>query len=183
MDDTGELTPCVEGGLLIMRDGTGQSRHVIPLEAIASWRTLLGLGSDVEAVAAIMQASDPGVLDPATSRNAWTSAYEQCERERLLDLNQTTAAAMRRAVAPVSYALVDDGRAETRRLLGLPAGDVAAIRLMDEDGEPPEQSIPMPDGVDSDALEKLLADPKTATRIEAARDRFERDLIPNQPQQ
>ena len=165
---------------LIIRDDDGMSRYVIPLEAVASWRTLLGLGSDVEAVAAILQASDPGVLDPATSRNAWTSAYEQCERERLLDLNQTTAAAMRRAVAPVSLALVDDGRAETRRLLGLPAGDVAAMRLMSEEGEPPPTSIPMPDGVDSAELESLLADPQTATRIDAARDRFEHDLIPNQ---
>ena len=173
----------VDEGNLIIRDDDGMARNVIPLEAIASWRQLLGLGSDVEAVAAIMQARDPGVLDASTSRNAWTSAYEQCERERLLDLNQSKAAAMRRALAPVSHALVDDGRAETRRLLGLPAGDVAAMRLMDEDGEPPEQSIPMPDGVDSDALEKLLADPQTATRIDEARDRFERDLIPNQPQQ
>ena len=170
----------VDEGNLIIRDDDGMSRYVIPLEAVASWRTLLGLGSDVEAVAAIMQARDPGVLDPDTSRNAWTSAYEQCERERLLDLNQTTAAAMRRAVAPVSYALVDDGRAETRRLLGLPAGDVAAMRLMDEDGEPPSETIPMPDGVDSVELESLLADPITAGRIEAERDRFEHDLIPNQ---
>lgn len=168
----------VEEGNLIIRDDDGMSRYVIPLEAIASWRTLLGLGSDVEAVAAIMQARDPGVLDPATSRNAWTSAYEQCERERLLDLNQTAAAAMRRAVAPVSYALVDDGRSETRRLLGLPSGDVAAMRLMDEDGEPPSETIPMPENVDSEALESLLADPHTATRIEAARDRFAADLIP-----
>ena len=173
----------VDEGNLIIRDDDGMSRYVIPLEAIASWRTLLGLGSDVEAVAAILQASDPGVLDPATSRNAWTSAYEQCERERLLDLNQTASAAMRRAVAPVSLALVDDGRAETRRLLGLPAGSVMAMRLMDEDGEPPSETIPMPENVDSEALEKLLADPQTATRIESARDRFERDLIPNQTQQ
>ena len=173
----------VDEGNLIIRDDDGMSQYVIPLEAIASWRTLLGLGSDVEAVAAIMQAQDPGVLDPATSRNAWTSAYEQCERERLLDLNQTVKAATRRAIAPVSRALVDDGRAETRRLLGLPAGDVAAMRLMDEDGETPDQSIPMPENVDSEALESLLADPQIATRIEAARDRFERGLIPNQTQQ
>lgn len=183
MDDVGELTPCVEDGLLIMRDDTGQSRYVIPLEAVASWRLLLGLGSDTEAVAAIMQASDPGVLDPATSRNAWTSAYEQCERERLLDLNQTSAAALRRAVAPVSLALVDDGRAETRRLLGLPAGSVMAMRLLSEEDEPPETSIPMPESVDSDALEQLLSDPQIGARIDEARDRFERDLIPTQPQQ
>ena len=177
MDDTGELTPCMEGGLLIMRDGTGQSRHVIPLEAIASWRTLLGLGSDVEAVAAIMQARDPGVLDPATSRNAWTSAYEQCERERLLDLNQTTAAAMRRAVAPVSLALVDDGRAETRRLLGLPSGSVMAMSLMDEEDEPPEQTIPLPDEVDSEALTNLLSSDTVSSKIDEYCTQFIQNLV------
>ena len=175
-----ELTPGVEDWSLVLRDAQGWAVHVIPLEAVASWRTLLGLGSDSEAVAAILQATDPGVLDPATSRNAWTSAYEQCERERLLDLNQASAAAVRRALAPVSLALVDDGRAETRRLLGLPSGSVMAMRLMSEEDEPPDQSIPMPENVDSEALESLLADPQTATRIEAARDRFEHDLIPNQ---
>ena len=177
MDDTGELTPCMEGGLLIMRDGTGQSRHVIPLEAIASWRTLLGLGSDLEAVAAILQASDPGVLDPATSRNAWTSAYEQCERERLLDLNQTTAAAMRRAVAPVSLALVDDGRAETRRLLGLPSGSVMAMSLMDEEDEPPEQTIPLPDEVDSEALTNLLSSDTVSSKIDEYCTQFIQNLV------
>ena len=167
----------VDEGNLIIRDDDGMSRYVIPLEAIASWRTLLGLGSDVEAVAAIMQARDPGVLDPATSRNAWTSAYEQCERERLLDLNQTTAAAMRRAVAPVSLALVDDGRAETRRLLGLPAGDVAAMRLMDEDGEPPEQTIPLPDEVDSEALTNLLSSDTVSSKIDEYCTQFIQNLV------
>ena len=166
----------VDEGNLIIRDDDGMARYVIPLEAIASWRALLGLGSDVEAVAAILQASDPGVLDPATSRNAWTSAYEQCERERLLDLNQTAAAAVRRALAPVSRALVDDGRAETRRLLGLPAGDVAAMRLMDEEDEPPDQTIPLPDEVDAQQLGDVLAGVQTV--IDEARDRFTADLIP-----
>ena len=167
----------VDEGNLIMRDDDGMSRYVIPLEAIASWRTLLGLGSDVEAVAAILQASDPGVLDPATSRNAWTSAYEQCERERLLDLNQTAAAAVRRALAPVSHALVDDGRAETRRLLGLPAGDVAAMRLMDEDGEPPAQTIPLPDEVDSEALTNLLSSDTISSKIDEYGTQFIQNLV------
>lgn len=167
----------VDEGNLIIRDDDGMSRYVIPLEAIASWRTLLGLGSDVEAVAAIMQARDPGVLDPATSRNAWTSAYEQCERERLLDLNQTTAAAMRRAVAPVSLALVADGRAETRRLLGLPSGSVMAMRLMDEDGEPPEQTIPLPDEVDSEALANLLSSDTVSSKINEYGAQFIRNLV------
>ena len=167
----------VDEGNLIIRDDDGMSRYVIPLEAIASWRTLLGLGSDVEAVAAIMQARDPGVLDPATSRNAWTSAYEQCERERLLDLNQTTAAAMRRAVAPVSLALVDDGRAETRRLLGLPSGSVAAMKIMDEDGEPPEQTIPLPDEVDSEALTNLLSSDTVSSKIDEYCTQFIQNLV------
>lgn len=162
---------------LIIRDDDGMSRYVIPLEAIASWRTLLGLGSDVEAVAAILQASDPGVLDPATSRNAWTSAYEQCERERLLDLNQTTAAAMRRAVSPVSLALVDDGRAETRRLLGLPSGSVMAMSLMDEEDEPPEQTIPLPDEVDSEALTNLLSSDTISSKINEYCTQFIQNLV------
>lgn len=176
-----ELTLSVEDGNLVLRDAQGWAVHVIPLEAVASWRMLLGLGSDAEAVAAILQATDPGVLDPETSRNAWTSAYEQCERERLLDLNQTASAAMRRAVAPVSYALVDDGRAETRRLLGLPAGDVAAMRLMDEDGEPPAQTIPLPESVDAQQLDDVLAGVRPV--IDDARERFVNDLTPPQPSQ
>ena len=176
-----ELTPGVEDGSLVLRDAQGWAVHVIPLEAVASWRTLLGLGSDSEAVAAIMQAQDPGVLDASTSRNAWTSAYEQCERERLLDLNQTASAAMRRAVAPVSYALVDDGRAETRRLLGLPSGSVMAMRLMDEDDEPPAPTIPLPESVDAQQLDDVLAGVRQV--IDAARERFIADLIPPQPSQ
>lgn len=172
-----ELTPSIEDGNLIMRDEDGWSTNVIPLDAIASWRTLLGLGSYVEAVAAILRASDPGVLDPATSRNAWTSAYEQCERERLLDLNQTTAAAMRRAVAPVSLALVDDGRAETRRLLGLPSGSVMAMRLMDEEDEPPERTIPLPDAVDSEALTNLLSSDTVSSKIDEYGAQFIQNLV------
>ena len=172
-----ELTPSIEAGNLIMRDEDGWSTNVIPLDAIASWRTLLGLGSNVEAVAAILQARDPGVLDPATSRNAWTSAYEQCERERLLDLNQTVKAATRRAIAPVSHALVDDGRAETRRLLGLPSGSVAAMKIMDEDGEPPEQTIPLPDEVDSEALTNLLSSDTVSSKIDEYGAQFIQNLV------
>ena len=175
------LTPEIDNGMLLLVDENGQTRHVVSLDALAAWRQLLGLGSDVEAVAAIMQAQDPGVLDASTSRNAWTSAYEQCERERLLDLNQTVKAATRRAIAPVSHALVDDGRAETRRLLGLPSGSVMAMRLMDEDGEPPAQTIPLPERVDAQQLDDVLAGVRPV--IDDARERFIADLIPPQPSQ
>lgn len=167
--------------ILMVDSETGHTKNVIPLDAIAAWRQLLGLGSDVEAVAAIMQAQDPGLLDASTSRNAWTSAYEQCERERLIDLNQTVKAATRRAIAPVSHALVDDGRAETRRLLGLPSGSVMAMRLMDEDDEPPAPTIPLPESVDARQLDDVLAGVRSA--IDEARERFVNDLIPPQPSQ
>lgn len=175
------LTPEIDNGMLLLVDENGQTRHVAALDALAAWRQLLGLGSNVEAVAAIMQAQDPGVLDASTSRNAWTSAYEQCERERLLDLNQSNAAAKRRALAPVSHALVDDGRAETRRLLGLPSGSVMAMRLMDEDDEPPAPTIPLPESVDAQQLDDVLAGARQV--IDAARERFIADLIPPQPSQ
>lgn len=101
-------------------DGTG---HLIPLDAIASWGELLGCDTDTETVAAIIRVrsngSDPGVIDPATGRNAWTSAYEQVERDELADRQQTRMAA-----------LSPDGREETRRLLGLDAMPV----MEDADG-------------------------------------------------
>lgn len=169
----------VEEGNLIIRDDDGMSRYVIPLEAIASWRTLLGLGSDVEAVAAIMQARDPGVLDPATSRNAWTSAYEQCERERLLDLNQEHRAARVRAMSPTG-SLVSDGRMETRRLLGLSTVQTFTLAMVDETGQSDERTIPLPENIDADKLAELLAEPYTQTLIRQGETDFLAQFTPQQ---
>lgn len=172
------MTLEIEDNNLIIRDDTGLSTHVIPLEAIASWRELLGLSSDMETVAAIMQATDPGILDPDTGRNAWTSAYEQCERERLLDLNQESKAALHRAFT-LRGGLTSDGRALTRQLLGLPGGNVAQIRLMDDIGQTPAQSIPLPDGLDQTELDDVLQSPQVADHIQQARDKFNHDIIHN----
>ena len=172
------LTAETYGENILMVDSeTGHTENVIPLDAIASWRTLLGLGSDVEAVAAIMQAQDPGVLDPETGRNAWTSAYEQCEHDRANDLNQSGLAAMRRAKT-LAGGLASDGRRLTRSLLGLPPGDTRALRLLSTDDEPPATTIPLPDGVDATQLESVLSEASTVVRINSARDRFESDLLP-----
>lgn len=136
-------------------DGTG---HLIPLEAIASWGELLGCDTDMETVAAIIRVrshgADPGVIDPATVRNAWTSAYEQVERDELADRQQTRMAALH-PVLTVSGALSPDGREETRRLLGLDAMPV----MEDADGR----------------LAATLA--SVADRIAVARDRFRRRSI------
>lgn len=167
-------------------DGT---RHLIPLDAIASWDELLGCDTDMEAVAAIIRVrsnrSDPGVIDPATGRNAWTSAYEQVEHDALEDLNQVRAASLHRAFTPTG-ALAPDGRAETRRLLGLDstvtdpyeadAAIAAAQAVAESTTDEPEPSIRLPAGVDATSLETLLSE--HATEIAQARTRFLNDVTP-----
>lgn len=161
-------------------DGTG---HLIPLDAIASWCELLGCDTDMEAVAAIIRVrsnrSDPGVIDKETSRNAWTSAYEQVEHDALEDLNQVRAASLHRAFTPTG-ALAPDGRAETRRLLGLDstvtdpyeadAAIAAAQAVAESTTDEPEPSIRLPAGVDATSLETLLAE--HAAEIQTAREKF-----------
>lgn len=175
----------IDGGRLIIRDATGASTHLIPLEAIASWRELLGMGSDVETVAAIMQAKDPGILDRDTGRNAWTSAYEQAEHDLLADRNQVRAA-FYRARSP-SGALAADGRAETRRLLGLPGSPSdsyeseaeAAVMALSDDEPADEDTVSplaLPDSVDADNLASLLTE--HAAQIDRARDRFLQAITP-----
>lgn len=179
----------VEDGMLLMprtNPDTGQTAcGMVSLETIAAWGELLGAGSDVETVAAIMQAKDPGIIDRETARHAWTSAYEQVEHDALEDLNQVRAASLHRAFTPTG-ALAADGRAETRRLLGLDStvtdpyeADAALAVAQALDGSPtdePEPSIRLPAGVDATSLETLLAE--HATEIDRARTRFLNDVTP-----
>lgn len=174
----------VEDGMLLMprtNPDTGQTAcSMVSLETIAAWGELLGTGSDVETVAAIMQAKDPGIIDRETARNAWTSAYEQVEHDTLEDLNQVRAASLHRAFT-ANGALAADGRAETRRLLGLDTTTIvdsyeadAALAVAQElDGSPtdkPEPSIRLSVGVDATSLETLLAE--HAAEIQTAREKF-----------
>lgn len=173
----------VEDGMLLMprtNPDTGQTAcGMVSLETIAAWGELLGTGSDVETVAAIMQAKDPGIIDRETARQAWTSAYEQVEHDALEDLNQVRAASLHRAFTPTG-ALAPDGRAETRRLLGLDstvtdpyeadAAIAAAQALAESTTDEPEPSIRLPAGVDATSLETLLAE--HAAEIQTAREKF-----------
>lgn len=173
----------VEDGMLLMprtNPDTGQTAcGMVSLETIAAWGELLGTGSDVETVAAIMQAKDPGIIDRETARHAWTSAYEQVEHDALEDLNQVRAASLHRAFTPTG-ALAPDGRAETRRLLGLDStvtdpyeadAAIAAAQAVDESTtDEPEPSIRLPAGVDATSLETLLAE--HAAEIQTAREKF-----------
>lgn len=173
----------VEDGMLLMprtNPDTGQTAcGMVSLETIAAWGELLGTGSDVETVAAIMQAKDPGIIDRETARHAWTSAYEQLEHDALEDLNQVRAASLHRAFTPTG-ALAPDGRAETRRLLGLDstvtdpyeadAAIAAAQAVAESTTDEPEPSIRLPAGVDATSLETLLAE--HAAEIQTAREKF-----------
>ncbi|WP_250246403.1 hypothetical protein [Bifidobacterium longum] len=173
----------VDDGMLLMprtNPDTGQTAcGMVSLETIAAWGELLGTGSDVETVAAIMQAKDPGIIDRETARHAWTSAYEQVEHDALEDLNQVRAASLHRAFTPTG-ALAPDGRAETRRLLGLDstvtdpyeadAAIAAAQAVAESTTDEPEPSIRLPAGVDATSLETLLAE--HAAEIQTAREKF-----------
>lgn len=173
----------VEDGMLLMprtNPDTGQTAcGMVSLETIAAWGELLGTGSDVETVAAIMQAKDPGIIDRETARHAWTSAYEQVEHDALEDLNQVRAASLHRAFTPTG-ALAADGRAETRRLLGLDStvtdpyeadsAIAAAQAVAESTTDEPEPSIRLPAGVDATSLETLLAE--HAAEIQTAREKF-----------
>lgn len=173
----------VDDGMLLMprtNPDTGQTTcGMVSLETIAAWGELLGTGSDVETVAAIMQAKDPGIIDRETARHAWTSAYEQVEHDALEDLNQVRAASLHRAFTPTG-ALAPDGRAETRRLLGLDstvtdpyeadAAIAAAQAVAESTTDEPEPSIRLPAGVDATSLETLLAE--HAAEIQTAREKF-----------
>lgn len=178
----------IDGDVLTVTGDDG-TVHLIPLDAIASWGELLGCDTDMETVAAIIRVrsngSDPGVIDPATGRNAWTSAYEQVEHDALEDLNQVRAASLHRAFTPTG-ALAPDGRAETRRLLGLDstvtdpyeadAAIAAAQAVAESTTDEPEPSIRLPAGVDATSLETLLSE--HATEIAQARTRFLNDVTP-----
>ncbi|MCG4652427.1 transcriptional regulator [Bifidobacterium adolescentis] len=144
---------------------TPAMRHdAIPLAAIASWRTLLGIETDTEAVAAILHVRDHGEPDPdpQTGETAWTSAYNAIEKA----INTTTAPADNATDDPLTA-----GRNKTRGLLGLPLlPDTATTNPSAEDETDAPTTIALPAGIESTELGNLLAD--HADDIANATDRF-----------
>lgn len=143
---------------------TPDMRHdAIPLAAIASWRTLLGIETDTEAVAAILHVRNNGEPDPdpQTGETAWTSAYNAIENA----INTTTAPADNTPDDPLTA-----GRNKTRGLLGLPPLPSAATTIASADETDTPTTIALPDGVESTELGNLLAD--HADDINDATDRF-----------
>lgn len=129
----------------------GGSHLACRVETVAAWMELLGLDDPALAVHAMIQARDPGVIDKETSRNAWTSAYEQTEKDALSDLNQTSRAALHQ-VLDGNGSLIVDGRSETRHMLGL-------------------DTMPMTLDAD-DPIAAALSDPAVAESIRDARTQF-----------
>lgn len=144
---------------------TPAMRHdAIPLAAIASWRTLLGIETDTEAVAAILHVRDHGEPDPdpQTGETAWTSAYNAIEKA----INTTTAPADNATDDPLTA-----GRNKTRGLLGLPLlPDTATTNPSAEDETDTPTTIALPAGIEPTELGNLLAD--HADDIASATDRF-----------
>ena len=144
---------------------TPDMRHdAIPLAAIASWRTLLGIETDTEAVAAILHVRDHGEPDPdpQTGETAWTSAYNAIEKA----INTTTAPADNATDDPLTA-----GRNKTRGLLGLPLlPDTATTNPSAEDETDAPTTIALPAGIEPTELGNLLAD--HADDIATATDRF-----------
>lgn len=141
----------------------GMRHDAIPLAAIASWRTLLGIETDTEAVAAILHVRDHGEPDPdpQTGETAWTSAYNAIEKA----INTTTAPADNTPDDQLTA-----GRNKTRGLLGLPPLPSAATTIASADETDTPTTIALPDGVESTELGNLLAD--HADDINDATDRF-----------
>lgn len=143
---------------------TPAMRHdAIPLAAIASWRTLLGIETDTEAVAAILHVRNNGEPDPdpETGETAWTSAYNAIEKA----INTTTALADNTPDDQLTA-----GRNKTRGLLGLPPLPSAATAIASADETDTPATIALPAGVESTELDNLLAD--HADDIASATDRF-----------
>lgn len=150
---------------LITSPAPGMCHDAIPLAAIASWKTLLGIDNDTEAVAAILHVRDHGEPDPdpETGENAWTSAYNAIENT----LNDQTTAQL--ADDTAADGQLTAGRNKTRSLLGLPLlpDSTATARLTAADAP---TAIALPDGIATDELAALLAD--HADDITTATDRF-----------
>lgn len=144
---------------------TPAMRHdAIPLAAIASWRTLLGIETDTEAVAAILHVRNNGEPDPdpQTGETAWTSAYNAIEKA----INTTTAPADNTPDDQLTA-----GRNKTRGLLGLPLlPDTATTNPSAEDETDAPTTIALPAGIEPTELDNLLAD--HADDIASATDRF-----------
>jgi len=127
-----------------------------------------------------------GLIIALYPADGWlTVRRPQLEHDALEDLNQVRAASLHRAFK-ANGALAPDGRAETRRLLGLDstvtdpyeadAAIAAAQAVAESTTDEPEPSIRLPAGVDATSLETLLAE--HAAEIQTAREKFTGAITP-----
>lgn len=149
--------------------------HVMPVEAIAGWKRLLGLSSNREAVAAMLSAQDSDDMVEG-ERNAWTPAYEQLMADTAKDLGQESESLIK-PMTLSGASLAVNGINETRNALGLPTQQVSQLQTLAAYGanSDTEETISLPDTVDVDDIDAQLAE--LESDIEAAESEFDEGIV------
>lgn len=177
-------------GLCIIRCDppvNGSDSFVFRPEVIASWKSLLGLASTREAIAAIMQGrEDTSRYDPKTGRGVWTGAFEALE-SALAD--SATGVSMLAADGEVLDDPLTAARNKTRAGMRLPvmSNDIdarmRAALTTDGSGAEASSGIDVACTRDIDGLDEFLDDDSSKTMLDECEERFFASLMPGIQQQ
>lgn len=177
-------------GLCIIRCDppvNGSDSFVFTPDVIASWKSLLGLASTREAIAAIMQGrEDTSRYDPKTGRGVWTGAFEALE-SALAD--SATDVSMLAADGEVLDDPLTAARNKTREGMNLPVmsneADARMRAAFTSDGSDVEASsgIDVACTRDIDGLDEFLDDDSSKTMLDECKERFFASLMPGIQQQ
>lgn len=172
-------------GLCIIRCDppvNGSDSFVFKPEVIATWKTLLGLASTREAIAAIMQGKeDMSRYDPTTGRGVWTGAYEALESA----LNDSaTGVSMLAADGEVLNDPLTAARNKTREGMNLPVMSnetdanlfvaLMAVTPMKE----PSSGIDVTVTKNIEGLDDFLNDESSQSNLDECEERFYQSLMP-----
>lgn len=176
-------------GLCIIRCDppvNGSDSFVFTPDVIASWKSLLGLASTREAIAAIMQGrEDTSRYDPSTGRGVWTGAFEALE-SALAD--SATGVSMLAADGEVLDDPLTAARNKTRAGMRLPVmsneADARMRAALASDGSGVEASsgIDVACTRDIDGLDEFLDDESSKNMLDECEERFFESLMPRQSQ-
>lgn len=164
----------VDNGTVSVFDTDTGNGTFIPLEAIASWRALLKYDSDAEALQAILNSTDPGIIDETTGENAFTPAYEQLEQDMAAaQENKNTGGS-----GFPSYVNGIDGSTLSRYRLGLVQPMRLSMVMMAMPATGNEQDSETSDPTSLDSLSELLA--PYSDKLSEQRNRFVESIAPPQ---
>lgn len=176
-------------GLCIIRCDppvNGSDSFVFKPEVIATWKTLLGLASTREAIAAIMQGKeDMSRYDPTTGRGVWTGAYEALESA----LNDSaTGVSMLAADGEVLNDPLTAARNKTREGMNLPVMSnetdanlfrqrLVALMAVTPRKEP-SSGIDVTVTKNIEGLDDFLNDESSQSNLDECEERFYQSLMP-----